>query len=60
MMRMDRRDFNYIEHRLMVPCEAAMEAVDRLKHVGLDKEANTVMNAAIEFVKACRQVRAEL
>jgi hypothetical protein len=59
-MRMDRRDFNYIEHRLAVPCGAAVEAHERLKLLDLTKEADELMVAMQTFVRACRKIRAEL
>lgn len=58
--RIGRRDFDYIESRLLAPAPDLLDAVAKMRHLGLDHDANVVMAALKELAFVCRNVRMTL
>ena len=57
---MNRRDYDYIEARLLAPADAAMDAHERLADTGQRVLADRLMAAMQAFADECRAIRREL
>lgn len=54
------RELAYIEDRLLAPCSDAWEALERLRKLGRNEEADRLFKSIKDFTDATRALRRDL